>query len=95
MSQPTQSRNPWPIAIIACFILFITGMVVFIVFATRKQMELVRPDYYEEEMRFQQQLDRLNRTRTLSTQVEITYDSEQQSVTIVLPGAHARHSTSG
>jgi len=91
----TSTRNPWPIAIIAFFALAITGIVAFIVFATRNEMELVRADYYDEEMRFQQQLDRLNRTQTLGAQVSVAYDPHQQSITIILPTVQTHHQSSG
>ncbi len=91
----TSTRNPWPIAIIAFFAIAITGIIAFTVFATRNEMELVREDYYDEEMRFQQQLDRLNRTQALGAQVSVAYDSHQQSLTITLPAVQTRHQKSG
>ena len=51
-------RNPWPYAIIAWFVIFITAMTVWAVVATRNSMDLVRKDYYEEELRHQQQIER-------------------------------------
>jgi nitrogen fixation protein FixH len=91
----TPNLNPWPIAISSFFAIAITGIVTFIVFATRNKMELVRPDYYDEEIRFQQQLDRLNRTRTLGAPIAVAYDSRQQSITIALPANQTRRPTSG
>src|SRR5262249_28670359 len=49
----------------------------------------------QDEVRFQQQLDRLNRTRPLTTAVAVAYDANQQAITVTLPAAHARHSASG
>jgi len=95
-SQPlAKSRNPWPIAIIAYFIVFISGIVTFAIFASRQKVELVRPDYYADEIQFQQQLDRLNRTQPISAGVTIVYDSDQQTITVTLPVAHPQHATSG
>ena len=87
--------NPWPFAIIAFFALFITGMAVFIVFATRNRMELVRSDYYEQEIRFQQQIDREDRTRRLRAEAAISYDAARGEITIVLPSTHAGRPASG
>jgi nitrogen fixation protein FixH len=87
--------NPWPAAIIAFFSLAITGMVTFVIFAARNQMELVRPDYYEEEIRFQQQLDRLNRTQAVKGRMRVAYDWKEKRVTLALPPAHANRATSG
>jgi nitrogen fixation protein FixH len=89
------ARNLWPGAIIAFFVVAITGLAAFIVFATRNQMELVRPDYYAEEIGFQRQLDRMNRTGPINAQVAITYDAERQRIRIALPPTHAGQTTSG
>jgi hypothetical protein len=76
-------RNPWPYAIIIYFIIFITGMVAWISFAVRNDQELVRKDYYEQEMQFQSELDRIERARNLN--VRVSYDSTKNIVCIKLP----------
>jgi nitrogen fixation protein FixH len=83
------SRNPWPIAITVFFIIAFSGLIAFIVFATTQHVDLVRSDYYEEEVRFQEQLDRVNRTRQIAGQVTVAYDSVQQCITVHLPAAQA------
>ena len=90
-----QTLNPWPIAIISFFGLAIVGIAGFIVFAARNQMDLVRPDYYDEEIRYQEQLDRANRTRSVKARVAIVYDAVHQCVTLTLPGDHASRRTTG
>lgn len=89
MNATLSTRNPWPIAIVAFFALFISGIVIFVVFASRHPMELVRADYYAEEIEYQKQLDRLNRTQAVGTQVAIRYDAARASVSIALPAAPA------
>ena len=90
MNATVSSRNPWPAALIAFFALFITAIVVFVIFASRHPMELVRPDYYSEEIEYQKQLDRLNRTQAIQAQVAIRYDIERAAISIVLPATQAR-----
>jgi len=89
MRTPAPSRNPWPITITVFFIVAFSGLVTFIVFATTQRVDLVRSDYYEEEVRFQQQLDRVNRTRQTAPEVKVAYDSGQHCITVHLPVAHA------
>lgn len=91
----SKSWNPWPVAIIAFFALFITAVIAFIIFASRQRVDLVRPDYYEEEMRYQGQLDRLNRTRSISSQVAVDYNTRQQHILITLPREQAEHRPTG
>ena len=91
---PTK-RNPWPVAIIAYFALFIAFIVGFTVYAIKQRTDLVGSDYYDQEVRFQQQLDRLNRTEGVRQQVSITYDAGQHSVLVALPATQAREQISG
>lgn len=79
----------------AFFLLFITSMAVWVAFAVRQDMDLVRKDYYEEEMRHQQQIDRTRRAREIRAQVGIAYDAARQILTITLPAAHVRQETAG
>jgi hypothetical protein len=81
-------RNFWPHAIIAWFVIFASAMAAWIAVAVRQDMDLVRSDYYEEEVRFQQQLDRLNRTSALSGEFTLRYDAAKCEVTLRLPAAH-------
>jgi hypothetical protein len=69
--------------------------VVVVAFATRHREDLVRPDYYEEEVRYQEQLERLNRTLAVRHDTAITYDDTNQNVVITLPPEHARQQPSG
>jgi hypothetical protein len=91
--SPAQRRNPWPIAIVVYFILFISFIVTFIVFATRQHVDLVRDDYYEEEIRFQRQLDRVQRTRDLDGRAAVTYNATQRCIIIKLPAAQPSQTT--
>ena len=89
---PTKKRNLWPLAIIGYFIVFITSMVIFIGWAVRQKEDLVRPDYYAEEIRFQQHVDRVARTRQLSTVAKITYDDRTRAIALVVPREHQKAS---
>ena len=82
------SLNPWPYAIIAWFVIFASALAAWMTFAARQKTDLVRSDYYEEEVRYQQQLKRLNRTAALRGEVAIHYDAARREVTLLLPAAH-------
>src|SRR4051812_40057694 len=91
----TGSHNPWPVLLVAYFIVFITFIVVFIIFASRQKVDLVSHDYYDNEVRFQGQIDRVKRTQALGLPAEVTYNAVQQSLTVALPAEHARQAPSG
>lgn len=81
-------RNVWPYAIIGYFVVFIPAMVTWIAFAVKNDDELVRPDYYEHEIKYQQQINRVARTRALNAQATVSYSIEKRSISIALPKEH-------
>jgi len=96
MNQKTKPRrNPWPILIIAYFIVFIAFTAFIVVYLSRQKMDLVRGDYYDDEIRYQEQLDRMNRTQEFKAQVAIAYDPARQFINIALPSDHAQARPSG
>lgn len=97
MTEPVSNKsrfNPWPYAIIAWFVLFATGMAAWVVVAVRNDVDLVRDDYYEQEILFQQQIDRVARTGAAG-QAGLDYDAAAKAITIQLPAGHARQHASG
>lgn len=82
-------RNLWPFGIVTAFALFITGTVVLIVISASSTTDLVAADYYEQEIRYQGQLDRLNRAQNLPAKATAAYDASRHAITIALPREHA------
>jgi nitrogen fixation protein FixH len=76
-------RNLWPLAILLYFVVFISALVVWIVFATHNDPQLVRKDYYEQELSFQRQIDGERRASTVDLKLE--YDNSTQSLAVSLP----------
>lgn len=89
MSKPP-SRNPWPIAITGFFAVAILFIVTFIAFAMRQREDLVSADYYEREIRYQSQLDSMNRSQALAAQAVVTFEPAQQAIVITLPPAQTQ-----
>lgn len=78
--------NPWPVSIIAFFTVAIVGCVVFVVFCNLHPTDLVAKDYYEQELRFQGQLDRMNRANALAGQASVLYTADRKQITVSIPG---------
>ena len=87
--------NPWPAAIIVYFVIFITATAGMIVFSLSHKDELVTSDYYEQEIQFQRQIDRLERTRAIQAGLAVAYDPAAKQIRIELPTEHARQYTEG
>ena len=87
--EPTCSNstrwNPWPVCIIAFFTLAIIGCVAFVIFCTLHPTELVAKDYYEQEIRYQSQLDRMEMVRASGSLASIQYNQSQKLITISIP----------
>ena len=75
------SRNLWPLCIIVTFVLFFAGTVGLIVMACSQKVDLVSADYYEQELKFQSRIDRVERTRRAATQATAAYDAARRSIT--------------
>jgi nitrogen fixation protein FixH len=88
MNLQTIRTNPWPYAIIGWFLLFGSGMAAWVVVAVRNDPELVRADYYEQEIAYQKQIDRLNRTAAVRGEVSVLYESMHQRIALHLPAGH-------
>lgn len=89
------NRNLWPWAIVLTFVLFISGTVSLVVMACSQRVELVSPNYYEQELQFQGQLDRMNRTSQLAAPAKVSYDPVHKLIAISLPPEHQGRKATG
>jgi nitrogen fixation protein FixH len=76
-------RNPWPYAIALFFAIFISAMTIWIVFAVQNDHQLVRKDYYEQELKFQNELDSFE--RAAGANIQISYAQDTRILTFTLP----------
>lgn len=83
-------RSPWPIAITVFFVVAIIFIFTFIAFAVRQREDLVSTDYYDREVRYQSQLDTLNRSQGLALHTVVTFEPSLQTIMITLPSAQSR-----
>jgi hypothetical protein len=88
-------RNLWPPAIITTFALFFAGTVGLVVMACSQKVDLVSSDYYEQELKFQGRIDRVERTRQAAAQAAVAYDAARRCITVSLPADQARHQVTG
>jgi len=95
MTTATKPRSLWPYAIAGYFILAFIAAAVFVTWAVRQDMDLVRPDYYEHEILFQQQIDAVNRARAFGAQVGVAYDLATHKLAVRVPPSHLTAQFSG
>jgi len=94
-STKKSSFNPWPVSIIVFFALAICGVVTFTVYCTRHHVDLVAADYYEQEVRYQDQMDRANRATSLQAPAKVDYNKTTRLITVSLPADHLQQSLKG
>ncbi len=88
-------RNPWPYAIILTFIVFICGTIGLVVMASSQRVDLVSNNYYEQELKYQGQIERAKHARQLNTPTLIAYDRTHQQIALTLPQEHSGRPLTG
>jgi len=95
MTNTSTGRNPWPLGVIAAFVIFISGTVVLVVMACSQRTDLVSADYYEQELKFQHRIENTLHAKNLGGEASIRYNPGQRSIQLQFPVEHARQQASG
>src|SRR5579883_2941376 len=85
MNDPAARINLWPISIIAFFSVAIIGCTTFITFCSRHPADLISPNYYEEEVRYQGQIDRQIHALERASTASVCYEPATKRITVSLP----------
>jgi nitrogen fixation protein FixH len=83
----------WGKGILLTIIIFITGTVVMMVIAMNSPSDLVIKNYYEKGVKYQEQIDRINRTNALSEKVDMEFTGN--SVLIKIPSVFSPDKVAG
>jgi hypothetical protein len=73
-----KTERAWPLGITLAYSFFSVGMIGTAIFISSTHFDLESPDYYEQELVFQDQLDRLQRTVALPEQPAIELAGAKQ-----------------
>ena len=74
--------NRWPVAIAVFYSLFVLILVAFVIYTRYQTVNLVSDDYYQQELIYQQQIDRIKRTDSLVNPVRWSHDEVQKLLTL-------------
>jgi nitrogen fixation protein FixH len=88
-------QNFWPLGIILVFLLFISGTISLVVMACVQKVDLVSADYYEQEIKFQNHMEQLDRTQRLGAGAAFTYDAATRRIRVALPTASGAGAITG
>ncbi|RFS23449.1 hypothetical protein DVR12_10570 [Chitinophaga silvatica] len=73
----------WGYKIIIVFVVFAAGMLTLVTKSLRTKIDMVTPDYYKEELKYQQVIDGKQNANNLSTPITISQPGE--SVVLTFP----------
>jgi len=82
-----KNKNGWSYGIAIVYVSFITiflGLVVYFSFFY-KQIDLVAENYYEQEIAYQTQIERIRRTQSLPENVKFQHQYERRELLIQFP----------
>jgi len=88
MTTPPNSPsrwNPWPVSIIAFFVVALIGCGTFVAYCNRHPADLVAADYYEQEVRYQAQIVRLQRAQQQTDVASVAYDRARKCIRLSMP----------
>lgn len=71
----------WGVKITLVYIAFVVGMLTLVFKARSEKIELVAPDYYEQELAYQQRIDAIQNAAQLSGAVAVSEVSEGVEIT--------------
>ena len=80
-----KNSNRWPIGIAIIYTAFVLFLISFIIFSRFQRVDLVSDNYYEQEIKYQQQLNRIDRAQSLSNPVYWNYDNKIKAVIVNFP----------
>lgn len=63
----------WGIKIILSFVIFAAGIIIMVAISISKSTDLVSENYYEQEIKYQDQIDLLKNSREIEKIISLTY----------------------
>ncbi len=85
----------WPIGITAVYMVFVLGMIVFVMFSITVNTDLVENDYYQKGLMYQTHINRVEKTAKLSQPLKYSYNSQDTKYIITAPQDIALSEVSG
>lgn len=73
----------WGTGIVASIVIFVLLNLVFVLFIMNQRYDLVTNDYYEQEIKYQQVIDKQNNLFALSKEIEFKVNKNE--VTVIFP----------
>jgi hypothetical protein len=83
----------WGYKIMTVYIVFVAGIAVMVYKSSSQKIDLVTTDYYAKELKYQDRINAIKRTETLSAKV--AYEVKDNTVIITLPSEFGMKEVNG
>ena len=80
--------NPWPVGITIFCIAAFSFAALIVVVMTKKDVDLVRPDYYAQDLLHEKRMDQERRAQALQVPATIEYVAEENAIAINFPSTN-------
>ena len=77
----------WGYKILFLYTGFVLFVLVLVILAYRQDVALVTDDYYQKELKYQEEIDRLRNARSLKEPLSIEYKPTEKRVYFIFPAA--------
>ena len=93
-AQENKSFTLWPYAIIVAIVLFMAYIAMFVYKAMQQDVDLVSKDYYEQEIKYQDQIEKVKRTQALGD-VMLDYKADAGAILLQMPATYKAKNLTG
>jgi nitrogen fixation protein FixH len=80
-----KNKSNWGIGIFVVYGIFVLCTIGFALFASSQKFDLVTDDYYGEQIKHQQHIEKEKRTNALSTSLKTTFYPKSKTVQLLFP----------
>lgn len=91
----TTNKSNWGTGITILYSSFVLFILFIVLIAALQDYDLVHKDYYQKEIAYQEQIDRVNRTNSLTDPPRVEYLTDEGAVLLHFPDSATNNSLTG
>lgn len=81
----TKKEKQWPWGIGLFYVVFVLSLLVFLFFSFYNTWDLVEENYYQKDITYQQQIDRMAHANALSSKPTFVYSKTKKQIVLSMP----------
>jgi len=80
MNDQKKKKSPWPLGITIVYGSFVLFLLAWLLYATSRKVDLVTPDYYAQQIKYQEYIDKMERTKALGRTPGLQYEKKNKQL---------------